>query len=120
MSEQLRGAQGYGLLPADDVPPIHFHYILAGSVTFIFHQAEECKRLSGIDPFDEAIDREPHARTRARVLRAASSDGVDSIAKPTRSAFDEEPRPHPFRIGGTSDERDRTASGCWQSARSAW
>ncbi len=41
--------------------PIHFHYILAGSVGLIFHQAEECKRLIGADPFDEAIVEE-HAR----------------------------------------------------------
>jgi AcrR family transcriptional regulator len=41
--------------------PIHFHYILAGSVGLIFHQAEECKRLSGIDPFDESVI-EDHAR----------------------------------------------------------
>jgi AcrR family transcriptional regulator len=49
---QLQSARGRGFLP-DDVPPIHFHYILAGAVGLIFHQAEECKRLSGIDPFDD-------------------------------------------------------------------
>jgi len=57
---QMQSAQQQGFLP-DDVDPIHFHYILAGSVGFIFHQAEECKRLSGIDPFDEAII-ENHSR----------------------------------------------------------
>jgi AcrR family transcriptional regulator len=51
MTSQLQGGGGAGILP-DDIPPIHLHYILAGSVTFIFHQAEECKRLAGIDPFD--------------------------------------------------------------------
>lgn len=42
-----------GALPAD-IPPVHLHYILAGSVGVIFHQAEECKRLTGVDPFDDA------------------------------------------------------------------
>jgi AcrR family transcriptional regulator len=37
-----------------DIPPIHYHYIIAGAVGLIFHQAEECKRLAGVDPFDEA------------------------------------------------------------------
>jgi AcrR family transcriptional regulator len=42
-------AQRCGVLPAG-VAPIHFVYILAGAVGLIFHQAEECKRVSGIDP----------------------------------------------------------------------
>jgi AcrR family transcriptional regulator len=57
---QMQRAQEQGFLP-DDVDPIHFHYILAGSVGLIFHQAEECKRLSGIDPFDETTI-ENHSR----------------------------------------------------------
>ncbi len=44
-----------------DLPPIHFHYILAGAVGLIFHQAEECRLLADIDPFDEAHV-ENHAR----------------------------------------------------------
>jgi len=44
-----------------DIPPIHFHYILAGAVGLFFHQSEECRRLSGVDPFaPESI--ETHAR----------------------------------------------------------
>jgi AcrR family transcriptional regulator len=45
----IQRAQQVGLLPAD-VAPVHFVYILAGSAGVIFHQAKECKRLSGIDP----------------------------------------------------------------------
>jgi TetR/AcrR family transcriptional regulator len=60
MSELMSRAQGKGFLPTG-IAPIHFHYILAGSVGLIFHQAEECKRLIGADPFDEAIVEE-HAR----------------------------------------------------------
>jgi TetR/AcrR family transcriptional regulator len=52
--------QSRGALPPD-IDPIHFHYLLAGAVGLIFHQAEECKRLSGIDPFDDAVVEE-HAR----------------------------------------------------------
>jgi AcrR family transcriptional regulator len=56
----MRRAQERGLLPGH-VDPIHFHYVLAGSVGLIFHQAEECKRLSGLDPSDPAVV-EDHAR----------------------------------------------------------
>ena len=47
-------AQARGLLPST-IDPIHWHYILAGSVGLIFHQAEECKRLTGHDPAEEAM-----------------------------------------------------------------
>jgi AcrR family transcriptional regulator len=56
----LGAAGGAGVLRVD-IPPIHLHYIIAGSVGLFFHQAEECKRLSGIDPFDDAVV-ETHAR----------------------------------------------------------
>ena len=50
-----------------DVPPVHFFYIVAGSVGVIFHQAEECRRLTGVDPFDPAVIEE-HARVVERLL----------------------------------------------------
>lgn len=53
-------AQKRGALPPD-VDPVHFLYILAGAVGLIFHQAEECKRLTGIDPFEPSVV-EDHAR----------------------------------------------------------
>ena len=56
----IQRVQQTGLLPAD-VAPVHFVYILAGSAGVIFHQAQECKRLSGVDPSEpEAV--EAHAR----------------------------------------------------------
>ena len=42
-------AQARGVVPAD-VPPVHLVYALIGAVDVIFHQAEECKRLTGVDP----------------------------------------------------------------------
>ena len=60
MAEMMKRAQAKGFLPPD-IAPIHFHYILAGSVGLIFHQAEECKRLVGADPFDASMVEE-HAR----------------------------------------------------------
>ncbi len=36
------------LLPGID--PAHFVYIMVGAVGMIFHQAEECKRVAGLDP----------------------------------------------------------------------
>ena len=56
-----RGALG------SKIPPVHFFYILAGSVGLIFHQAEECKRLTGIDPFTPEVV-ETHARLVERLL----------------------------------------------------
>jgi len=56
-----------------DIPPIHMHYILAGAVGVIFHQAEECKRLSGIDPLDEAVIEE-HARIVEQLLLGPATE----------------------------------------------
>jgi len=60
---ELLERAGHRLRLPDDVPPIHFHYILAGAVGLIFHQSEECKRLAGIDPFEDA-----HIETHARAV----------------------------------------------------
>jgi hypothetical protein len=32
------------------VPAVHFVYAFVGAIDVIFHQAEECKRVTGIDP----------------------------------------------------------------------
>jgi TetR/AcrR family transcriptional regulator len=54
ITAMLERAQQQGLLPAD-IPAVHFHYVMIGSVGLIFHQAEECKRLAGVDPTDQAV-----------------------------------------------------------------
>lgn len=57
----FRSAQAAGRFPAD-LPVANAHYILLGAVTVIFHQAAECRRVTGVDPFlDESI--ETHARS---------------------------------------------------------
>ncbi len=56
----LDHAQRADSLPAA-IHPIHFLYALVGSAGMIFHQAEECRRLAGIDPFDPEVV-EAHAR----------------------------------------------------------
>lgn len=56
----LEGARDRGLLPSD-IDPLHFHYMLVGAVGLFFHQAEECRRLTGHDPAEEAMV-EAHAR----------------------------------------------------------
>lgn len=60
VSGLLERSSDRGFFPPD-IAPVHFHYILVGAVGVFFHQAEECKRLTGIDPFDEAAV-EAHAR----------------------------------------------------------
>jgi TetR/AcrR family transcriptional regulator len=57
----IRHLQQLGRLP-DDVEPFHFVYGLVGAIDTIFHQAEECRRLTGADPADPAFV-ERHART---------------------------------------------------------
>ena len=47
----VREAQETNLLPRG-IAPVHFVYVLVGAVDVFFHQAEECKRVSGIDPTD--------------------------------------------------------------------
>ena len=44
-------SQQRGILPAG-IAPAHFLYMMVGAVGMIFHQAEECKRVTGIDPAD--------------------------------------------------------------------
>ena len=50
-----------------DMSPLHFFYTLAGAAGAIFHQAEECRRVSGVDPFEPAVVEE-HARAVARLF----------------------------------------------------
>lgn len=69
----VEGAQQRGLLPAN-IAPLHLHYILVGSIDLIFHQAAECKRLTGQDPTDDAMI-EAHADAiEAIFLRAPVED----------------------------------------------
>jgi AcrR family transcriptional regulator len=62
----LEGARagGGGVL---DIEPIHFFYILAGASGLFFHQAEECKRVTGVDPFSEDVV-EAHAAAVEQLL----------------------------------------------------
>jgi len=65
--EELASQNGVVRTLFENLAPLHFHYILAGAVGLIFHQAEECKRLTGVDPFDEAVV-EDHARAVEQLL----------------------------------------------------
>jgi len=49
----VESVQASGVLPSR-IDPVHFIYALAGAAGVIFHQAEECKRVAGIDPTDPA------------------------------------------------------------------
>lgn len=59
LTARLRDAQKRGLLPPR-VDPVHFFYILIGAAGIFFHQAEECRRLTGVNPMDDAVA-EAHA-----------------------------------------------------------
>ena len=70
ITELLEHAQaGGGIL--GDIAPVHFFYIMAGSTGLIFHQAEECRRVSGVDPFDAEVVAE-HARVVEALLLGPS------------------------------------------------
>ncbi len=75
----LETAQAAKLIPAD-IDPIHFHYILVGSIGLYFHQAEECKRLSGKDPTEPSMV-EGHIRAVEYVLLGADPE-PDSASDP--------------------------------------
>lgn len=47
-----RVADGMGM-PAE-IDPAHLNYIFVGAVAMIFHQAPECRRVSGYDPHTES------------------------------------------------------------------
>jgi AcrR family transcriptional regulator len=50
----MRHLQKRGRLP-EDVDPMHFAYALIGAIDVIFHQAEECRRLTGADLTDPDV-----------------------------------------------------------------
>jgi AcrR family transcriptional regulator len=58
MFEQLlplmQRLQEVGRLPTD-IHPLHFAYALIGAIDVIFHQAEECRRVTGANPSDPSI-----------------------------------------------------------------
>ncbi len=61
--------------PQIDIPPLHFFYVLAGAVGVIFHQAEECRRLAGVDPFEPEVVEE-HARIVERLLLGMTAENA--------------------------------------------
>ncbi len=67
----IEKSQRIGIVPAN-VPSINLMYIFIGSVAVFFHQAEECKRVSGINPMDDACV-EAHANAVERIFLGHSS-----------------------------------------------
>ncbi len=59
----LRPSEG----AAPGLSPVHFFYAMAGAAGLVFHQAEECRRVSGEDPFDADFV-EQHAQLVERML----------------------------------------------------
>lgn len=76
----MRRGQQRGVLPVQ-IAPVHLHYLLAGSVV-VFHQAEECKRLTGLNPFDESFV-QAHADAVEQLFLGASHArrGIQEISK---------------------------------------
>jgi TetR/AcrR family transcriptional regulator len=53
------------------IPPTHLYYILTGAGPTMFVLAPECRRLSGIDPFDDSVI-EAHANAVCLLLFGSS------------------------------------------------
>ncbi len=66
-------AQANGVLPRG-IDPVHFVYIIVGATGMIFHQAEECKRVSGIDPAEPSAV-EAHCRAVEALFLGHSNEG---------------------------------------------
>ena len=73
--------QEIGRLPKD-IAPLHFAYALIGAIDVIFHQAEECRRVTGVDPTDPAVV-EAHSRAVEFMLLGSPRDAPP--ASPPRS-----------------------------------
>ncbi|NNL64825.1 MAG: TetR/AcrR family transcriptional regulator [Myxococcales bacterium] len=57
----MKSRRDRGLLP-EGTDLLSLHYLLIGALTLLFHQAEECKYMTGVDPSDPAMV-EAHTRT---------------------------------------------------------
>ncbi|MBW2282462.1 MAG: TetR/AcrR family transcriptional regulator, partial [Deltaproteobacteria bacterium] len=54
MERMILRLQELGRIPAD-IEPLHFVYALIGAIDTVFHQAEECRRVTGAYPRDPAF-----------------------------------------------------------------
>jgi AcrR family transcriptional regulator len=59
-----------GALP-EGIELLNLHYILVGAITLLFHQAQECKYLTGVDPSDPVVV-ESHVRALELLLLGPS------------------------------------------------
>ena len=76
MQPMVTRLQELGRLPKD-VDPVHFAYILIGATDLVFHQAEECRRVTGRDPSEPGFA-EAHARAVEYMLLGPPPDASDS------------------------------------------
>ena len=65
-----------------DIAPLHFAYALIGSIDVIFHQAEECRRVTGVDPTDPAVI---DAHSRAVEFMLLGSPSTETTPQTARS-----------------------------------
>ena len=73
--------QEFGRLPKG-IAPLHFAYALIGSIDVIFHQAEECRRVTGVDPTDPAVI---DAHSRAVEFMLLGSPSTETTRQTARS-----------------------------------
>ena len=79
MSRLYERAQRGGGLPGRIGAP-HFHYLFAGAVAAIFHQAPECRRVFGVDPSQPDVV-EAHADALCQLFLGDSALGRAAPAR---------------------------------------
>ena len=63
----LMGATGALPANASEADAVSRHYMLTGALVLLFHQAEDCKYLTGLDPSDPVLV-DAHVRTLEQLL----------------------------------------------------
>lgn len=76
-TQEMLRATGALAPSTPEADAVSLHYVLVGALTLFFHQAEECKYLTGVDPQDPAVV-EAHIRTLERLLLGPAPQEVPS------------------------------------------
>jgi TetR/AcrR family transcriptional regulator len=79
VAEMLRKAGRPNGLPAE-ISSAHLFYALAGASGLIFHQAEECRRVSGVDPFDP-VEVDHHIQVIEWLLLGAADPEAKEVSR---------------------------------------
>ncbi len=78
--ELIGYAQDREMFPGH-IEPAYIFYTIAGAVSFMYHQAEECRRLTGLDASDDEVV-EAHAEAVVSLLLAPAKVEIAAQTQP--------------------------------------